>query len=65
MSGFMGKILRVDLTHQKVTEEPLPREDASLLLGGCGLATKYLFEELKPGVDPLGRTTSSSLCQGL
>jgi aldehyde:ferredoxin oxidoreductase len=54
MSGFMGKILRVDLTHQKVSEEPLPREDAALLLGGCGLATKYLFQELKPGVDPLG-----------
>jgi aldehyde:ferredoxin oxidoreductase len=54
MSGFMGKILRVDLTHQKVSEEPLPRGDAALLLGGCGLATKYLFQELKPGVDPLG-----------
>jgi aldehyde:ferredoxin oxidoreductase len=54
MSGFMGKILRVDLTHRKVSEEPLPRGDASLLLGGCGLATKYLFQELKPGVDPLG-----------
>ena len=50
----MGKILRVDLTHRKVSEEPLPRGDASLLLGGCGLATKYLFQELKPGVDPLG-----------
>jgi aldehyde:ferredoxin oxidoreductase len=50
----MGKILRVDLTHRKVSEEPLPRRDASLLLGGCGLATKYLFQELKPGVDPLG-----------
>jgi len=50
----MGKILRVDLTHRRVSEEPLPRGDASLLLGGCGLATKYLFQELKPGVDPLG-----------
>ena len=50
----MGKILRVDLTHRKVTEEPLPKDDAALLLGGCGLATKYLFEELKPGTDPLG-----------
>ncbi|MGD0820769.1 MAG: aldehyde ferredoxin oxidoreductase family protein [Desulfomonilia bacterium] len=50
----MGKILRVDLTHRKVSEEPLPRGDAALLLGGCGLATKYLFQELKPGVDPLG-----------
>ena len=54
MSGFMGKILRVDLAHRKVTVEPLPGGDASLLLGGCGLATKYLFEELRPGTDPLG-----------
>ncbi len=54
MSGFMGKILRVDLTNRSVTEEPLPRGDASLLLGGCGLATKYLYQELKPGIEPLG-----------
>jgi aldehyde:ferredoxin oxidoreductase len=54
MSGFMGKILRVDLAQRKTIEEPLPKGDAALLLGGCGLATKYLFEELKPGTDPLG-----------
>lgn len=54
MSGFMGKILRVDLTERRVSEEPLPRDDAALLLGGCGLATKYLFQELGKGVDPLG-----------
>lgn len=54
MNGFMGKILRVDLTRRKISEEPLPTSDASLLLGGCGLASKYLFEELDPGTDPLG-----------
>jgi len=54
MSGFMGKILRVDLAHRKASVEPLPGGDAALLLGGCGLATKYLFEELRPGTDPLG-----------
>jgi len=54
MSGFMGKILRVDLAHRKASVEPLPGGDAALLLGGCGLATKYLFEERRPGTDPLG-----------
>lgn len=54
MSGFMGKILRVDLTGRKVSEEPLPRDEAYRLLGGCGLATKYLFDEVKKGADPLG-----------
>jgi len=54
MSGFMGKILRVDLAHRKASVEPLPGGDAALLLGRCGLATKYLFEELRPGTDPLG-----------
>ena len=54
MSGFMGKILRVNLTNGKISEEPLPREDARKFLGGSGLATKYLFDEVKKGTDPLG-----------
>jgi aldehyde:ferredoxin oxidoreductase len=54
MFAFMGKILRVNLSKGEVSEEPLPDEKARLFLGGSGLATKYLFDELKPGVDPLG-----------
>ena len=54
MSGFMGKILRVNLTSGEISEEPLPEEKARKFLGGNGLATKYLFDELQPGVDPLG-----------
>jgi len=54
MYGFMGQILRVNLTNQAITEEPLPEEAVRMLLGGSGLATKYLYDELKKGIDPLG-----------
>lgn len=54
MFAFMGKILRVNLSKGEISEEPLSEENARMFLGGSGLATKYLFDELKPGVDPLG-----------
>jgi len=55
MFGFMGKILRVDLSDGKLQEEPLSKENAKRFLGGNGLATKYLYDEIEPGVDPLGK----------
>jgi len=54
MAGWMGKILRVDLTKGTVAEEPIDDRSAKLFLGGGGLATKYLYDELKAGTDPLG-----------
>ena len=51
--GNTGNVLRVDLTNEKVATEPLNREWAKDFIGGKGLAARYLFEELKPGVDPL------------
>ncbi|HEX7391955.1 MAG TPA: aldehyde ferredoxin oxidoreductase family protein [Thermoplasmata archaeon] len=51
--GYTGKVLRVDLTADKITAEPLNREWAKRFIGGKGLGARYLFEELKPGVDPL------------
>ncbi len=50
----MGKILRVDLSHKSIKEEPLPEKEARNYLGGNGLATWYLFNELPKGIDPLG-----------
>ncbi len=52
--GFMGKLLRVDLTAQKITVEELNQAWAKQFLGGAGLATKYFYEEVPGGVDPLG-----------
>lgn len=52
--GYMGKILRVNLTEKKVTEENLP--DPEVLRkypGGQALAQLILLHELPGGVTPL------------
>lgn len=54
MYGHVGKFLRVNLTREKTLEEELRESVARKFLGGRGLGAKILFEELKPGVDPLG-----------
>jgi aldehyde:ferredoxin oxidoreductase len=54
MFGYMGKILRVDLSTSVITEEFPNEETLKKFLGGAGLATKILFEETKKGIDPLG-----------
>ena len=51
--GNTGKVLRVDLTSEKTSTEPLNRDWAGRFIGGKGLAARYLFDELKPGTDPL------------
>lgn len=54
MYGFMGRILRVNLSNSKITEEFPDENTLKMFLGGSGLATKYLFDEVKKGTDPLG-----------
>lgn len=53
-NGFMGKILRVNLTEGKISEEEPRQEWAEKFLGGAGLATRYLYDEVPKGADPLG-----------
>ncbi|MBC7082703.1 MAG: aldehyde ferredoxin oxidoreductase family protein [Firmicutes bacterium] len=54
MYGWTGKILRVNLSARSVSVEGLCPEIAENYLGARGLGTKILYDELKPGVDPLG-----------
>lgn len=54
MFGNMGKILRVNLSESKFSEESPSEETYRKFVGGVGLATKYLLDELKAGIDPLG-----------
>ncbi len=54
MEGYSGKILRVDLTNAKTSEEPLSPEVARAYVGGLGLATKLFVDNTDPRVDPLG-----------
>ncbi len=51
--SWAGKVLRVNLTDGTCESEPLNMEWAQAYLGQRGLATKYLFEEIDPRVDPL------------
>ncbi len=50
----MGTILRVNLSAEEIKYEKLPDENTlRKFIGGRGLGVKILFDELKPGVDPL------------
>jgi len=46
MYGYAGKLLRVDLTNEKITEETFDEETARKYFGGTGLGAKILFEEI-------------------
>ncbi|MHA2363458.1 MAG: aldehyde ferredoxin oxidoreductase family protein, partial [Candidatus Hodarchaeales archaeon] len=54
MYGYMGKILRVNLSTGKITEEIPNEKILKMYLGGVGVATKYLIDEIPKGIDPLG-----------
>jgi len=51
--GYTGKILRVNLTDQKIHVEPLDEKIAKDYLGGRGLGIYLMYRELKRGIDPL------------
>jgi aldehyde:ferredoxin oxidoreductase len=53
MFGWAGQRLKVYLTEGKIVKEPLSEELRLSYLGGRGLNSKTLFDELKPGVNPL------------
>ena len=52
--GYMGKVLRINLTQKTSKEEKLPPEVAKDFIGGAGFGIKYLFDEVRSGTDPLG-----------
>ncbi len=51
--GYVGKILRVDLSSGKTSSENLNLQWAQSFIGGKGLGAKYLYEELQPRTNPL------------
>lgn len=54
MKGNTGKILFADLSKCSLTEEHLPEDVYASFLGGYGLGVKFIYDHMKPGVDPLG-----------
>ncbi len=54
MNGWTGQILRVNLTTKTSKVETFTEDFAQKWIGGRGFAVKILYDELAPGIDPLG-----------
>lgn len=54
MKGYIGKILRVDLSSRSIKKEELDEKVARKFIGGSGLGAKILFEETDEKTDSLG-----------
>ncbi|MBT4526883.1 MAG: aldehyde ferredoxin oxidoreductase family protein [Deltaproteobacteria bacterium] len=64
MNGWIGKILRVNLTHQKLTVESLDAKVAEDYIGGRGLGLKYLYDEIDPSIEPLSEENKIMFATG-
>jgi len=49
--GYLGKILRVDLTKGKITSEALDEVTLKKSVGGTSLGIRFLYDEVPPGVE--------------
>jgi aldehyde:ferredoxin oxidoreductase len=53
MKGYTGKLLRVDLSQPKMTEELIDPKLLRDYIGGAGLGTRLMYDEVPPETDPL------------
>ncbi|MCX8043631.1 MAG: aldehyde ferredoxin oxidoreductase family protein [Desulfobacterota bacterium] len=51
--GYTRKLIRVDLTRGQVGVEEIPNSLLLKYIGGAGLASRMLYDELEPGIEPL------------
>jgi aldehyde:ferredoxin oxidoreductase len=52
MKGFFNQLLRINLSHQKFTVEPIPESVLRSYLGGKGLGSYLLLKENPSHIDP-------------
>lgn len=53
MKGYTGKLIRVNLTDKIIKTEKLNMDYANEYIGGRGLGSKYLYDEIDPQIDAL------------
>ncbi|UCB43252.1 MAG: hypothetical protein JSV77_00980, partial [Dehalococcoidales bacterium] len=49
--GYIGRLLRVDLTSGSMKEEWLDEPELREYVGGAGFGIRYLYQEVPPGID--------------
>ncbi|MCR4394876.1 MAG: hypothetical protein NUV31_10940, partial [Dehalococcoidales bacterium] len=52
--GYMGKLLRVNLSTHEMEDQSLIEDIQRHFLGGYGIGARIIFSEQPAGVDPLG-----------
>jgi aldehyde:ferredoxin oxidoreductase len=52
IGGYMNKAYDIDLSTGQIKDLPISEEDRRLYLGGKGLATRLLYDQTSPGLDP-------------
>jgi len=55
MNGYMGKLLRVNLTTGQVAAEALQPQMVRDYIGGTGLGVRIAYDEIPPQTDPFSR----------
>ena len=60
----MGKILRVNLTNREFKEEPLKPRWVRDYIGGTGLGSRMIYDEVPPSTDPLSPESKIVLATG-
>ena len=65
MNGYCGKVLWVNLSTSTLTEEALDEAMGRKYLGGYGLGSKFLFDRMRAGVDPLGPENTLGFLSGM
>ncbi|NLJ98424.1 MAG: aldehyde ferredoxin oxidoreductase family protein [Tissierellia bacterium] len=64
MHGYMGKILRINLTEGTVKTEPLDLEVGQKYLGSRGFGVKVMMDEVPANVDPLSEENKFIIATG-
>ena len=61
----MRKLLRVNLSNSTIKDEDIPQKIALDYVGGRGFGSKYLYDEVPAGTDPLGKQNKLLVGTGL
>ncbi|MCT8976728.1 aldehyde ferredoxin oxidoreductase family protein [Clostridium sp. CX1] len=64
MSGYNGKVLRVNLSDRTCKVEALDIDKAKKFIGARGLGVKTLIDEVDPKVDPLSKDNKFIIAAG-
>ena len=53
IKGFIGKLLKVDLSSKEIMDETLDENIAKNFLGAAGYSCRYLYDKIDKDTDPL------------